>query len=131
MRKWLWAVTLSAFLGGCGMGMEAQLERFDTTARAYEHAIRWSDFSTAYSIAYDMRTAPMPSLGALKDIQITSYETKASSADDTATHMTQLVEIRYVHTSRMAERVLVDKQTWEYSEPEKRWYLRSPFPQFQ
>jgi hypothetical protein len=130
MRKWL-SVASALFLGGCGMSMQAQLDRFDTTARAYEHAIRWSDFTTAYSIAYDLRTAPPPALGALRDIQVTSYEARGAAPDATATHMTQIVEIRYVHTSRMAERALMDRQSWEYSEKDKRWYLTSPFPPFE
>lgn len=129
MRKWLW-VTLTVLLGGCS-GMQVQLERFDSTARAYQHAIRWSDFATAYSIAYNLRTAPMPALDALKDIQVTSYETQAAAPDATAMHITQVVEIRYVRRNRMVERVLMDRQAWEYSENDRRWYLTSPFPRFE
>jgi hypothetical protein len=129
MRKWLW-LTLAILLGGCSLGVQMQLDRFDTTANAYERAIRWSDFTAAYAIASDPKTAPIPDFAKLKGIEVTSYESRGSVPDATATHIVQLVEIRYVHTDRMAERVIMDKQVWEYSDAEGRWFLKSPFPQF-
>ena len=42
----------------------------------------------------------------------------------------RVARIRYVHTSRMAERSLTMEEEWKYSDEAKRWFLQSGFPQF-
>ena len=37
---------------------------------------------------------------------------------------------RFVNVNRMADRVLTDKQEWEFDEAAQRWKLTSPFPIF-
>jgi hypothetical protein len=124
-------VLLLGMLCACGMAIQAQIDRFEPSALAYQRAIRWSDFPTAYGVAIEPGTAAAPDFDHLKDIRVTSYEVGAQQVDAEGRMCVQVVEIRYVNTSRMAERVFVDKQTWKYSEKDQRWYLKSAFPQFE
>lgn len=129
MTKYLVAVIV--FVAGCaGMSEQARLDRFDQTARAYERAIRWSDFQNAFAM---LRTPPgsqAPDLGRLRDIRVTSYETRAVRPSPDGSTIEQLVEIRYVSVNSMVERSLTDLQQWVYAEDEKRWYLQGGLPAF-
>jgi hypothetical protein len=40
------------------------------------------------------------------------------------------VQIRYIHTSRMSERILNLQEVWTYSDEDGRWYLQSGWPTF-
>jgi hypothetical protein len=122
---------LALVLAGCaGINASARLEKFDAMSRLYERAMRWSDFAKAFGLAYQQGATP-PDLRRLQDIRVTSYERLgAPQAVEGGGEVVQGVEIRYVHLANMAERRLLDRQRWEYSETESRWYLRSEFPAF-
>ena len=113
-----------------GCATNVRLERFDTTIRAYERALRWSDFQAAFVLAGNADTPP-PDFRRLQNIRVTSYETLgAAQGNDDTSRMAQVVEIRYVNVANMSERVLTDQQVWVYSESDRRWRLRSVFPVF-
>lgn len=130
MRNRIVLLTLM-LLSACGTAMQAQLDRYETTALAYQRAIRWSDFPTAWNIALEPGTVAAPDFTRLKDFRVTSYEAGPQQADEKAATIVQMVEIRYVNVSQMVEKVIVDKQTWRYSDKDQRWYLKSPFPAFE
>jgi len=128
--KWLWmalCVLSAALLLGCA---SARNEKLDVTLLAYERALRWSDYKAAFAMS-DMSNAPVPDFERLQHIRVTSYE-KIGAAQFSADGMKliQVVEIRFVNVNRMTDRVLTDKQVWEYSEAELRWKITSPFPTF-
>ena len=120
-----------AIVTGCAsITSGARTERFDKTALAYERALRWSDFRTAFALTGNI-DAPVPDLQRLENIRVTSYDVVgAPQVNADASRVVQLVEIRYVSLRNMAERVLADRQTWSYVEKDQRWKLDSAFPAF-
>ncbi len=119
---------LAAIVAGCATSM--RLEKFDTTTRAYERALRWSDFQTAFALAGNA-DAPLPDFRRLQDVRVTSYDVVgAPQVNGDASQVVQMVEIRYANLGNMSERRLTDRQTWVYSPSDERWKLRSAFPAF-
>jgi hypothetical protein len=125
-KAW-WIVLFVALLLGCASVREDQL---DATLRAYERGIRWSDFKMAFALA-NQPNAPVPDFERLQHVRVTSYD-KIGALQMSADGMkvVQVVEIRFVNINRMADRVLTDRQVWEYAEAEQRWKLTSAFPSF-
>lgn len=124
-RSLLWVLVV--LLAGCS---SVRLSMLDNTLRAYERAIRWSDFKTAYALANNPNAA-VPDFQRLQDIRVTSYDKLgAPQGDADGMKLKLAVELRYVNVNNMSERVLQDEQTWEYVEKEDRWRLTSPFPAF-
>jgi hypothetical protein len=127
------ALTVAAalLLGGCaGMGAQMRMDKLDTMLRAYDRAVRWSEFETAYALATPAGTKA-PDFTRFQGIRPTSYDQLGSlQANADSTQIVRMVEIRYIHTATMVERRLADRQVWEYAEKEGRWYLRSEFPGF-
>jgi hypothetical protein len=125
--KGWWILLVAALLLGCA---NARVDQLDAALRAYERAIRWSDYKAAFALA-GQPNAPVPDFERLQHIRVTSYDKIGApqmSAD--GMKLVQVVEIRFVNVNRMADRVLTDKQVWEYAEAEQRWKLTSPFPAF-
>jgi hypothetical protein len=121
---------IAALLAGCAIGTQYRMERFEATARAYARALRWSDFQGAFGVVKPPTETRLPDFHRLKVVRITSYETLSTVPNADGNVVRQMVEISYVHTDRMVERKLMDNQDWAYSEADKRWYLRSDFPEF-
>jgi hypothetical protein len=114
-------------VSGCAT---SRLEQLDATLRAYERAVRWGDFQTAFALA-SQSEAPLPDFRRLQNIRITSYDRLGSPQGNAdSTRLVQFVEIRYVNVNNMSERVLTDKQEWVYSPSGEHWKLRSAFPAF-
>lgn len=119
---------IAALVAACATAV--RLEKFETMARAYERALRWSDFRTAFALAGNA-DAQAPDFSRLQDVRVTSYDViGAPQRNDEASEVVQMVEIRYANLGNMSERRLMDRQTWIYSPSAERWKLRSPFPAF-
>ena len=128
MRSFFLVLLASLVLTGCASS--GRLSKFDLTARAYERAVRWSDFQKAFALTAEPDAA-VPDFAALQQFQVTSYDiVNAARPNEDAMQVTQVVEISYVNRSRMAERRLVDRQLWVYSPSDDRWKLKSAFPVF-
>lgn len=127
--RWL-VVALALLLGACAsVGDQRRLELFEKTARAYDRAIRWSDFQAAYSLTRPDPARP-PDFARLKGIQVTSYEAVGALPSAGAMEVRQAVAIEYMRINDMRVRRIVDEQVWVYSETEKRWQLVSGLPDF-
>ena len=125
--KWLWVTMAMALLLGCAT---VRYDKLETTLRAYEQAIRWSDFKTAFAMM-DLPNASVPDFERLQHIRVTSYDKVGAgqlSAD--GMRLIQVIEIRFVNVNRMTDRVLIDKQVWEFSDADLRWKLKTPLPAF-
>lgn len=126
MRRYFLLI-LAVIGAGCAT---ARLDHLQGTLLSYERAIRWSDFKTAFAIA-DQPDSAMPDFQRLENIRVTSYDKVGSpQASEDGTTLVHVVEIRYVHTNRMSEKTLIDKQTWTFNSKEVRWKMTSPFPVF-
>jgi hypothetical protein len=127
--RWL-AVAVALLIGACAsMGEQRRLEQFERTARAYDKAIRWSDFQAAYSLTRPDPTRP-PDFARLKGIQVTSYEAVGALPSAGGMEVRQTVAIEFMRINDMRVRRIVDEQVWVYSEAEKRWQLTTGLPDF-
>lgn len=120
---------LAALLAGCITSRGLRMQRFETSAKAYETAMRWSDFAGA--AGHLAASAPQPDIGKLRAVRIVSYDVKALNAKPDLRELQQVVEIRYVQTDRMRERQVLDTQHWQYDDKDTRWRLLSGLPAFQ
>jgi hypothetical protein len=129
MYRPLWIAAL-LLLGGCaGWTSGDRLDMFDTAARRYGQALRWSDFETAAAFVQPAPGAPAPNLARFKDVRVTGYEEAARQAAPDGHSVQQVVRIQYVRLDRMSERTATDRQRWVYSAEDKRWYLASGLPE--
>jgi len=120
---------IAVLLAAC-ITANVRSDQFDATARAYERALRWSDFRTALAFLADTASA-LAEAERLQGVRVTSYEPiGVPKANADTSRVVQMVEIHYVNHSNMSERTLTDRQVWEYSDKEQRWKLASPFPAF-
>ena len=125
--RWL---VMAILVGACAsVGEQHRLEQFEKTARAYDRAIRWSDFQAAYSLARP-DPARQPDFARLKGIQVTSYEPVGAARSAGGTQIRQVVAIEYMHINDMRVRRIVDEQIWVYHEADGRWRLTSGLPEF-
>ncbi len=118
-------------LAGCAaLESKSRMEQLDNLTRGYAKALTWSDFAVAYTATKAAQEAPLPDAAALKDVKITAYEPAAPLVEQDGKSIKRVARIRYVHTSRMAERSLTMEEEWKYSDEAGRWFLYSGFPQF-
>jgi hypothetical protein len=118
-------------LAGCAaMESRSRMEQLDSLLRGYAKALTWSDFEVAYTATQAAQVAPLPDAALLKDIKITAYEPATPLVEKEGKTIRRVARIRYVHTSRMAERSLTTNEEWKYSDEAGRWFLSSGFPQF-
>ena len=130
MRHWLLLFSMVALAGCAALESKSRMEQLDNLMRGYAKALAWSDFAVAYTATKAAQQAPLPDAAALKDIKITSYEPAAALVERDGKSIKRVARIRYVHTSRMAERSLTTDEEWRYSDEAGRWFLQSGFPQF-
>lgn len=125
--KRLLMVSLALLITAC---TGARMDKFELTERAYERAIRWSDFKTAFALVHQPDEVP-PDFQRLQNVRVTSYDKLGPpQADPDGQRVVQMVEIRYVNVGNMSERTLTERQQWAYVDKEDRWRLTTPFPAF-
>jgi len=118
-------------LTGCAtLESKSRMEQFDQLTRGYAKALSWSEFEVAYTATKAALESPLPDAAALKHIKITTYEPAVPLVEQDGKTIKRVAHIRYVHTSRMAERSLTTNEEWKYSDEAGRWFLLSGFPQF-
>lgn len=130
MRHWLLTFVLVLLAGCASLESQSRLEQFDKLTRGYAKALEWSDFAVAYTATRAAQEAPLPNAAELKDIKITAYKPVTPLVAQDGKTIKRVAQIRYVHTSRMAEHSLTMNEEWKYSDEARRWFLQSGFPQF-
>ena len=130
MRRWFLLLGMVVLAGCAALESKSRMEQLDSLTRAYARALTWSDFAVAYTATQAAQETPLPDAAALKDIKITSYEPAAPLVEQDGKTIKRIARIRYVHTSRMAERSLTMEEEWRYSDETSRWFLYSGFPEF-
>jgi hypothetical protein len=130
--KHVWALALvAASLAGCASWqMQDRVSDLNNLTRAYSGAMEWSNFATAYTATKAFESAPQFDVGRFKDIKVTSYKPVTTHIAPDGKSMTRAVQISYVRITDMAVRTLTVQEEWKYSDPDKRWFLVSGFPQF-
>ena len=105
--------------------------KFERTSRAYEKAIRWSDFETASLFIKDTTAEKKTEdLQKLKHFKVIDYEIKKSSLLKQHSQVLQVAEISYYRDDSAVVKTFTNHQLWEYDETLKNWYLLSGLPNF-
>jgi hypothetical protein len=129
MGGWLLAAMVG--LAGCGATVErgGRVDQFDKVVRAYETAIRWSDFDRAAGVAAlppEQREAAQK----LSRVKVVSYETMSAEVSPDALQVKQSVQIEYTIEGSVKLRRILDRQGWRFDEAQGRWLLVSGLPDF-
>jgi hypothetical protein len=123
---------LAALIAGCANapGLVRQT-KFERTARAYEKAIRWSEFGTARLFLKESAGGKNPpDLDKLKMIKVIEYEVKETSLAPDQSRVLQVAEIQYYRDDAIVVKTVTDRQVWEYDPAFNNWYLVSGLPDF-
>lgn len=131
MKKITIIILVCVLLSACG-GRMSKKQSLDHTLYQYAKVMRWADFNTAMTFfSPDMETVNKPSntdIERLKQFGVSSYVASPILPGDNENRIIQDVQIKLynVHTKR--EKVVIDRQTWEYDGDSKRWLLVSGLP---
>jgi hypothetical protein len=122
---------LPLIVGCATLGVHNKKDKFLQTSRAFENAMRWSDFDSAKAFIKDSETADKSTdISDLKMIRVTDYQVKRTMVASDETEVFQLVDIQYYRVDSLIVRTLQDRQLWRWNPDEKMWYLKSGFPNF-
>ena len=107
------------------------MEQLSEMTKAYEQAIRWSEFD--YAMVFlkpsELEANP-PDESFYKRIKVTAYKMKKTALSEDETQAIQIVEISYYKINNVIVKSITDHQLWEWDTKEKQWYLQSGLPDF-
>ena len=122
-------IVISACLAACA-AMSDREEDLDKAQRAYEGALRWGHYDSAYAMHAVNDAAPPTAPAQLANIRVTAYNVLSRTLAPDKLHAEQLVEIKYYHIDYLRERTLDDRQAWAWDAQRHAWRLTSPPPSF-
>lgn len=106
-----------------------KMQVLDNSLRAYERAVRWSEWQTlSHFYKTDTRAVLAAEQRAPDTFRVTGYDVlrRDLSADEKG--LTQEVRITYYRTDNMIERSILNTQKWHYDAATNLWFLTSPPP---
>lgn len=104
-----------------------KLDSFEQTSKHYRLAMLMSAFERAkYLSASDFPKDPAE----LNNFHVVSYHLKNIKFSNDKSKAHQTVEIEYYRVDSMRQKVIRDKQEWNYKPESKKWVLTSGLPQF-
>ena len=119
-------------LVGCAKIQDfTKLDHFETTSRAYAHAIRWSEFEDAAIFlkpSEDDSNSLDPEF--MKMIRVTDYVIRKTAVADDQTKVFQIVDVSYYRNDRMIVKTIREKELWEWDAETQKWELSSGLPKF-
>jgi hypothetical protein len=125
-------IILVLLAAGCGtLTQYRKMEQLSETTRAYEQAIRWSEFDYAMIfLEPSEREKNPPDESFYKRIKVTAYKIKKTAFSEDETQAIQVVEISYYKIDNVIVKSFSDHQLWEWDTKDRRWYLKSGLPDF-
>jgi len=125
------ASLLVVLLAGCAYwGNQERQSSFDKTSRAYEKAMEWSNYDALHGLVRMPEGSKPFDPSVYKNFKVTAYKARGGAGSIESGIVTRTAHISYVWLPRMSERSLTVQEVWEYSEKEKRWYLKNGLPEF-
>ena len=104
-----------------------KLDSFEQTVKHYRRAMLMSAFEQAkYLSTSDAPKDPTK----LKNFHVVSYNLKKIKFSNDKSKVYQTVEIKYYRVDSMRQKIIRDKQEWDYNSESKKWVLISGLPQF-
>jgi hypothetical protein len=125
-------VLLSSLMAGCVSVSEMRkMDKFEETSKAYEFAIRWSDFESASLFLKTEENANISDLlNELKQFKVTAYTIKNFLPSKDKSQVLLIAEISYFKLNRLIVKSMSDRQVWKYDTAQERWLLTSGLPDF-
>lgn len=128
--RWLMLLALAAFVAACAS--RERSTQLDETLRHYSELVRWGEWAAAADY-YDPEMRAEEPISALEmerlaQFRVSGYRDRALEITPDGRRARQSVEIRLYNVHNMAERVIVDHQTWRWDEEAERWWLTSGLP---
>lgn len=131
MKKSVIIILLCLLLVACG-GRMSKKQSLDHTLYQYGKVMRWSDFNTAMSFfSPDIDKIHKPNrleIDRMKLFSVSSYVASPIMPGDTENTIIQDVQMKLYNNHTKREKVVVDRQVWEYDKEIKKWWLISGLP---
>lgn len=126
------SILAALLLLGCAQAEKLYQDyEFGEVGKAYENAIRWSDFRIANGFRKNAGTEnDPPDFEKLKQFRVTSYRVKERADLMDKYQVRQSVEIGYFRAATFVEKKVTDHQIWEYDAKQRKWYLLTGLPDF-
>ncbi len=128
--SFLGALLALGLLPGCATDSRAQT--LDDALETYRKTIRWDAPRTAAQFLHPDHRPGERQLGflisRLEQFKVSGYQASAPGSFDAAGQYVQTVEINLANRHTAVEKVLVDRQTWQWDEVRERWWLTSGLP---
>lgn len=107
----------------------AKMQVLDNSLRAYERAVRWSEWQTLqHFYKTDTRAVLAATQRAPDTFKVTGYDVLRRQLSRDENGLMQAVRITYYRTDDMIERHIIDTQEWRYDPGANLWFLSSPPP---
>ncbi len=103
---------------------------FERISKAYRHAIRSSDFWTAYQFIDSGVVKNELDVARYKNTQVVKYKVINIDLAEDALTVKQNVEIEYYLLDRLVLQTIQDRQVWKYNKTNKSWLLQTGLPDF-
>jgi len=139
LRTALGMIAICSVLGlgltGCSSNqtkaLKARDKALETTTEAYRKLVRWSYFEEAskYLKGRDEELR-RPALARYNAWKVTSYDVGDMVRNEAGDEARVLAHIGFYSKDSGRVYSLRDDQFWWYDDEESRWYLGSPFPDF-
>ena len=123
-----WYLIIVLLITLCGCISDPKISEMEDTLRAYERAIRWSDFQLVPGFRSPEKAKEELDFDKLKSIKVTGYATQQRLVSDTGVEASQIVEIRFYDENVGREKVVIDRQKWTYDNAVDHWVLVSELP---
>ena len=121
-------------LFGCAKFQDfTKLDSFETTSRAYSHAIRWSEFEDAavfLKTSEDDSDSRSRGYEYKKMIRVTDYIIRKTAVSDDQTKVFQIVDVTYYRNDSMIVKTIRENELWEWNVESQKWELSSGLPKF-
>ena len=133
MTKYILSIFILIVTGCATMNEREMLKSLEAVTDKYENSIRWGNYEAANSFIEKSEESKHNTLDfkRLRKIKVSLYSVRNRDVEKEELRAMQVVEIRYYHIDYMIEKVLIDKQLWEYDASEEKWHLKSGFPDFE
>ena len=128
---WWFALVLGlsmSLLTGCIS--DPEIVELEDTLRAYERAVRWSNFQMIPAFRNKERSNEVLEYDRLKSIRVTGYAVRQYTIAESGVEADQVVEIRYYDENVVREKVEMDLQKWAYDDDLNHWVITSDLPKF-
>lgn len=131
IRRMFICVMVVLLLAGCaGSKRKDALTR---TLYAYHSAIRWNDIDSAWQMVDPEYRKAHPMSGIERSrydqYEVSGYREQGSGQTGENTY-SQVVEISLVNRHTQTQKVMIDRQTWQWNELSETWWLQSGLPDF-